>query len=471
MSTPGLLVNDVHSGLNPTRVAEVIRPATMEALSAAIRETAAAGRSLAVSGGRHAMGGQQFLAGERLLDLRDMNRILAMDHDRGLIRVEAGIEWPELMDGYLRLQREHGSRNEPRWGIAQKQTGADRLTLGGALACNAHGRGLLMKPVVGDVESFELVTPGGDLIGCSREENPDLFRAAIGGYGLLGPIGTVTLRLAPRVKLRRVVRIIDIEDAANAVQRRVDAGFLYGDFQFDVDSRSPEFLTKGVFSCYQPVPADTPMDPEARQLSASDWTRLLQLAHEDKRKAFELYAQHYLATDGQIYLSDVHQFGPYLDGYHAELDRLAASRHSCSEMITELYVPPGRLVDFLKTAARVLSEQQAQVIYGTIRLIQRDDETLLPWARDLFACIIFNLHVEHSPAGIARAGESFRALIDLALERGGSFYLTYGRFASREQINTAYPALASFLDLKRRHDPRTVFSSDWFRWLLSTIES
>ena len=37
------------------------------------------------------------------------------------------------------------------------------------------------------------------------------------------------------------------------------------------------------------------------------------------------------------------------------------------------------------------------MIYGTVRLIERDDETFLAWARDRYACVIFNLHVEHTP--------------------------------------------------------------------------
>lgn len=465
-----MIVNDVHSGLNATRVADVARPSSVAELAALVRDRASSGRRLAVSGGRHAMGGQQFLADEALLDLRGLDRVLALDVERGRVTAEAGIEWPALMEGYLALQRERSPRDEPRWGIAQKQTGADRLTLGGALACNAHGRGLLMKPIVADVESFTLVAPDGRRIECDRARQPELFRAAVGGYGLLGPMATVTLRLAPRIKLRRVVRIIDIEDAVNAAQRRVDAGFLYGDFQFDIDPRSPEFLTKGVFSCYQPVPGDTPMPSLVRELSGADWTKLLYLAHTDKRKAFELYAQHYLATDGQIYWSDGHQFAGYVDDYHAELDRLMGSPHRSSEMITELYVPPAELVGFLKAAARCLSEREAQVIYGTIRIIQADDETLLPWAREFLTCVIFNLHVEHTPGGIEHAGGSFRALIDLALERGGSFYLTYGRFATREQLLAAYPRIPAFLELKRRHDPRGVFSSEWHRWLVATIE-
>ena len=35
-------------------------------------------------------------------------------------------------------------------GIVQKQTGADRLTIGGALAANIHGRGLRLQPFVAD---------------------------------------------------------------------------------------------------------------------------------------------------------------------------------------------------------------------------------------------------------------------------------------------------------------------------------
>ena len=55
------------------------------------------------------------------------------------------------------------------WGIAQKQTGADRLTMAGTIAANAHGRGLQMKPFVSDVESFVLV----DATGTARTREPN----------------------------------------------------------------------------------------------------------------------------------------------------------------------------------------------------------------------------------------------------------------------------------------------------------
>jgi FAD/FMN-containing dehydrogenase len=98
-----------------------------------------------------------------------------------------------------------------------------------------------------------------------------------------------------------------------------------------------------------------------------------------------------------------------------------------------------------------------------VRLIERDDETVLAWAREPWACIIFNLHVDHTPVGIARAGDAFRRLIDRALGNDGSFYLTYHRWATRSHVETAYPRFDEFLREKLRYDPDERFQSDWYR--------
>lgn len=454
-------VTDIHSGLNFASM-HVHRPSGIEEVRALI-EVATRGRHrLTVCGGRHSMGGQQFADGGMLIDLRDMNHILTLDTDRGLVRAEAGIEWPELIDGLLAMQRELQPSARPRWAIAQKQTGGDNFTLGGSLSSNIHGRGLRMGPIVADVESFTLILPNGRIATCSRGENTDLFALAIGGYGLFGVIVDVTLRLAARRTLRRVVRVVDIDEAVSAAQRRIQQGFLYGDFQFDIDPRSPEFLTKGVFSAYCPVDGDPEPPPDQKALSKTDWTNLLTMAHTEKAKAFTLYAQHYIATDGQFYSTDSHQISDYIQDYHDEVDRRINAPHRGSEMITELFVPHPQLVDFLHQAARLLIERESQVIYGTIRLILPDTETVLAWARDRYACVIFNLHIDHVAAAIDRAADTFRELIDLAIGFGGSYYLTYHRFATPEQLEKCYPRIRDFFDAKRRIDPQGVFQSDWY---------
>jgi FAD/FMN-containing dehydrogenase len=455
MPTP---VNDIHSKLNPSLVADVLAVDSLDAVRSALARAARERLPVAVAGGRHAMGGQQFCAGGLVLDTRPLARVLTFDPEAGTIEVEAGMQWPELL-AFLRTEQRDA---EAPWGFRQKQTGADRLSVGGAISANVHGRVLTAPPIVADVASLTLVDAAGELRTCSRDENPELFRLVIGGYGLFGVIYSVTLRLEPRRVLERVVEVRSIEGLIDAFDERIRDGFLYGDFQFAIDPSSDDFLRRGIFSCYRPIAGMPEIPGGQRALSLDDWKRLLVLAHEDKAQAWERYSTHYLATSGQLYESDAHQFAEYVDDYHLWLDERSGTGPA-TEMITEIYVPRERLVDFAAEVAEDFSATEVDVIYGTIRLIERDDDSFLAWAREPWACTIFNLHVVHTAEEIARAADAFRRLIDMAIARGGSYFLTYHRWARRDQVEACYPQFADFLAEKRRHDPAERFQSDWYR--------
>jgi FAD/FMN-containing dehydrogenase len=455
-----VLVNDVHSRLNRTTVADITRPRDIDELRAALRTAADRNLAVAIAGGRHAMGGQQFAADSLLIDITAMDRMLRFDAEQGLIEMEAGATWPTV------IRATHDAQPGPikRWAIRQKQTGADNLTLAGSVSANAHGRGLFMKPLVDDVESLTLITPDAQTLACSRTQNAELFSLVVGGYGLFGVIAAVTLHLGPRRRLRRLVDILDIDDAIPAVRRRASEGCLYGDFQYAIDAADDSFLRRGVCACYAPIADDTPVSDGSADLSEDDWLKLLQLAHTDKRRAFHEYATHYLATHGRVYFSDHMQLSTYIPSYDQFLKH-SHDQASCghSLLIGENCVPPHALVEFLNRCRDILRRTNAEDIYGTIRSIQRDDVTFLPWARADYACVIFNLRTAHDAAGIARTADAFRQLNAAALALGGSFYLTYHRFAPREQLESAYPMFESFLAKKLHYDPEERFQSEWYR--------
>src|SRR3984957_5492310 len=454
-----LVVNDIHSQLNSTRVLEIATPQSLGDVQGIVHSARKDRKIISVAGGRHAMGGQQFGTDTLLIDIRKMNRVLHLDREQGILEIEAGIEWPDLIDGYLALQN-----GQPQtFGIAQKQTGADRLTLAGTIAANAHGRGLTMKPFISNVESFVLVDASGVARKCSRTENAELFRLVHGGYGLFGIVTSVQLRLVPRKKIERIVEIRTTETLIEAFEKRISDGFEYGDFQFSIERGSEDFLRKGVFSCYKPVPSDTPVPVNEKQLTDENWRQLLYLAHTDTKQAFNRYADYYLSTNGQIYWSDLHQLSIYPDNYHREIDARLHAPFPATEMITEIDVPRRDLAGFLNEAREDFRKNDTELIYGTVRLIERDDESFLPWAKQAYACTIFNLHIVHSPEGIQRAAEAFRRLIDMAARRGGSYYLTYHRDATRSQVENCYPQFAQFLRLKKQYDPDDRFQSDWYR--------
>jgi FAD/FMN-containing dehydrogenase len=463
IATQGLVLNDRQSQLNATRVTRIITPESLEQIEAAIGKAAKDSMAVSVAGGRHAMGGQQLGEDTAHLDTTKFNKVVKLDRETGRITVEAGIQWLDLLD-YLQKQQTGEGR---QWTFRQKQTGVDRVTIGGTLSANAHGRGLKFPPFVSDIESFTLIDAAGKLRECSRQENGELFSLAVGGYGLFGVVGHVVLRLVPRTKVERVVKVIAVKDLLGLVEQRVTDGFLYGDCQYSTDFSSDTEPHQGVFSCYRQVGDDAPIFAAQRKLTAEDWGKLLYLGHADKGKAFAAYSGHYLATNGQVYWSDLHQLSYNFDNYHVALDQQLGAKQRGTEMITEVYVRRENLGEFLRMARKDVVEHGINLIYGTIRFIERDADTFLAWAKEQSVCVLCNLHVDHTEAGVKKAAADARRLIGRAVDLGGRYFPTYHRWASRDQVEKAYPQLPEFLRLKRKYDPEERFQSNWYRFYKS----
>ena len=156
------------------------------------------------------MGGQQFGAGGLLLDTRGLDRVLELRRRaRARSRSRPGIQWPALLDVSRATQA-----GEPQpWGDrARSRPAPTGSSIGGALAANVHGRGLRCEPIVADVESFTLVDADGEVAhAAAATENAELFRLAIGGYGLFGVdrLGDAAARAAAEGRARGRGRDVD----------------------------------------------------------------------------------------------------------------------------------------------------------------------------------------------------------------------------------------------------------------------
>jgi hypothetical protein len=146
------------------------------------------------------------------------------------------------------------------------------------------------------------------------------------------------------------------------------------------------------------------------------------------------------------------------EGYREAVDKKRGT-----EMITEVYVKKDAFVPFLTQVRKDFLEHQVDMTYGTIRFIEKDTESFLAWATVRSICIVCNLHVVHTKEGKEKAAADFRRIIDRAVQFGGSYYLTYHRWATRKQVETCYPQFVEFLRLKKTYDPQERFQSDWYR--------
>ncbi len=447
-------VNDIQSQLNRTQVHSIVIPRSEGEILEALKRAEQLDLAISVAGGQHSMGGQQFGTGTILLDLREFNAIVDFDREQGLLTMQSGLMWPDLI-AYLHNEQSDG---QSAWAIRQKQTGVDNVSIGGSLSSNIHGRGLKFPPLISDIESFQLINHAGHTLLCSRQENRELFSLVIGGYGLFGVVTQVTLRLVPRQVVKRQVEVIAVKKLLLNVEAALEDGFVYGDCQYSVNLEADEEFHPGVFSCYKPVDGVLPASEPTRHMSSSDWAALYRLARTNKEKAFSQYEQYYLGTSGQVYWSDSHQLSNVIEGY---IEAVGQTKET--EMITEVYVTRENLVPFMQAVRRDFVQHEVDMTYGTIRFIEPDTESFLAWATDRFVCIVCNLHVVHTPEGLAKAQADFRRIIDRVIEYQGRFYLTYHRWATRQQVETCYPQFPEFLQLKLKYDPRERFQSDWYR--------
>ena len=114
------------------------------------------------------------------------DRVTGFDAQRSIVEVEAGITLISLhrflsrRDLYLQVQPGHG-----------------RITVGGCIAADVHGKNQARDGTfIDQVQSLTLFHPGHGLLELSREQDPALFRLTCGGYGLTGHI--VRARLLAR---------------------------------------------------------------------------------------------------------------------------------------------------------------------------------------------------------------------------------------------------------------------------------
>ncbi|KAJ7156669.1 L-gulonolactone D-arabinono-1,4-lactone oxidase [Mycena filopes] len=135
-----------------------------------------------------------------ILDMRDMQRILDVDHDSLSVHVEAGII-------LAKLHTELALR-----GLAMRNVGSiSAQTLGGVISTATHGSGTHYPVMSADIISLSLLLANGSCVDCSRQENPELFFATLCGLGTTGIILSAYLRVERAFRLQETQSSIDFE--------------------------------------------------------------------------------------------------------------------------------------------------------------------------------------------------------------------------------------------------------------------
>ncbi len=122
-----------------------------------------------------------------VMSTRTADRILAFDPSTGVLRAEAGLSLRAVNEVFLR-----------RGWFPPVTPGTQFVTLGGMVAADVHGKNHHVDGCFGEHVSRLLMRTGdGHVVECSRQTNPTLFFATLGGMGLTGHILEVEFALRP----------------------------------------------------------------------------------------------------------------------------------------------------------------------------------------------------------------------------------------------------------------------------------
>lgn len=162
-----------------------VAPRDANELAELLLRAQAEGLSVAFRGSGRSYGDASLNQDGLLIDTTGWDRMLAWDPQTGIADVQPGLTieglWRRtLMDGY--------------WPAVVPGTMAP--TIAGCAAMNVHGKNNFKVGSFGEhILELDLLTANGETLRCSREQNADVFHAAIGGLGLLGAFTRIRLRL------------------------------------------------------------------------------------------------------------------------------------------------------------------------------------------------------------------------------------------------------------------------------------
>ncbi|HEX2475037.1 MAG TPA: FAD-binding oxidoreductase [Lacipirellulaceae bacterium] len=449
---PSGYVDDA-SRLNSTHVAEIwsipAKPAAAEAqLRSLLLRAQAEHLSVAIAGARHSMGGHTIAPDGIVLDMLPFSH-MELDAENRILSVGAGARWWEVIP-YL---------NARGFSVAVMQSN-NNFSVGGSISVNCHGWQHNHAPIASTVDSLRLMKADGTIVRCSRDENAELFRLVLGGYGLFGVILDVGLRVVPNERYRPEVEVLAAEDYARRFAEKVngaaDIGMVYG--RLCIVPGEDAFLREAILTVFRQAPCRPEEIPPMHAAGHASLRRKVYRAQigSDAGKEVRWKAERQLGERfSNAYVSRNQLLNEEAEIYQ---DR----NEDRADILHEYFIPPHRVEGFLAKARKIIPQHEGDLLNVTVRNVHEDTDTFLRYAdRDLFAFVML-FNQARTPNADSRMEAMTRELIDAALEADGRYYLPYRLHATNEQFAKAYPQAAEFFRLKRQYDPEEIFQNQFY---------
>tara|TARA_Y100000590_G_scaffold216680_1_gene245438 strand:+ start:2990 stop:4462 length:1473 start_codon:yes stop_codon:yes gene_type:complete len=451
----GVLVNDI-SRMNPTYVKEIVSADSIEKIQNVVKRANKENLKVSMSGTRHSQGGHAFYDGAILLDMTGLNKIISLDTVSKIIHVQSGVTWAQIQE-YI---------NPHNLAVRAMQS-SNIFTVGGSMSSNVHGRDPRNSLIVETIEDFRLILATGELINVSRNENKELFSLVIGGYGLFGIITDVRIRLKKNNILEKQALLLDYKDFPEFFRNNIMGDPKVELFIARPSISSNSFLRETIVNLWKTSDIKKDTDDKIYDLLGEENVFrdkfFFSLSREyDLGKDIRWYLQKKLVAqvNKKYFLTRNNSMRPPT----APLKFLDHISPYDSDIIQEYFIPIDNFVSFLDGLRVILTEQNVNLLGVTIRYVPKNSETFLTYGKkEAFSVVVYS-NQELSDQGLEKAKKMTMSLVDLALDNGGIYYLTYQKFYTKDQMKSAYPEIDQFFAKKLKYDPKELFINKFYNY-------
>ena len=461
-ATAGLRVYDGFGG-SLRAACRFVEPQSTGELAALIAAASAEGLTLSFRGAGRSYGDAALDGRGLAIDTRAL-RAFTWDAARGVAEVEPGVPLADvwrraLPDGF--------------WPAVVP--GTMFPTVGGCAAMNVHGKNNFRAGVFGEhVLALDLMLADGTTLHCTREQNAEVFHAALGGAGMLGAMTKVSLQLKPVESGRMRVEAVYGSDLAALFaafdERLPKADYLVG--WVDCFAGGSALGRGQLHAAWHLHASDDEGARASLQLSQQElparifgfpksqlWRAMAPFANDVGWRAVNLgKSAASKLTNGSAFLQSHAAFAFLLDSVPNWRNAYGARGF----LQHQIFVPEPAARTVFPEVLRRCQARRVIPYLGVMKRHRPDPFTLSHGLDGWSLAMDFPIPGGGDTALRACTSE----LSDLVIEAGGTFYLAKDQLVTAAQFARAYgPRLKRFFAIKQRLDPGALFQSDQTRRL------
>jgi FAD-linked oxidoreductase len=409
---------------------DILHPETEQAIVNIIKDAAAANKRIRVAGNGHSFT-ELDSTKETMVLLDKLQGLIALDANTSKASAWAGTS----INNMNRMLFEKGYNLVNLGDI-------DVQSIAGATATGTHGTGLRFGNVSSQMSSFNIATANGEVIECSKDKNPDIFKAGQVSLGSLGIITQMTMDVVPAYKLEYVAKKANLFKTLDQLDEYIANNRNYEFYWFPYT-----YTVQNKFSneTHKPV----------------------------KDSAVMKYINQHVMENG--FFGMLCGIGSSVPGSYLPLAKIIGAGATSERKINhshlvyatprnvrfkemEYNIPIEHFKEAMQRIVRKIHDEQYRVYFPVeCRFVKGDDIWLSPsYGRDS-AYLAFHVdnRTPHNPY--------FKDIENILMEYGGRPH--WGKMHSRtaDTLATAYPMWDKFHEIRKKLDPNAMFMNDYVK--------